>query len=202
MVLTGPNMGGKSCYTKSIALICIMAQMGSHVPATMATLGMVDAIFTRMGAADDLMRGQSTFMLEMLETSELMRSATAQSLVIVDELGRGTATRDGMAIAHAVLDYLITQTRSLTFFITHFPALACFAQQHPCHVQNCYMDYWCESQEDITFLYKVVKGVSQQSYGLQVARMAGLPDSIIQTARQKARSMAAAAKGKVEAAQQ
>ncbi|KAI8983976.1 muts domain V-domain-containing protein [Mycotypha africana] len=170
MILTGPNMGGKSSYIRQVALIAIMAQIGSYVPATSAKLGLFDAVFTRMGASDRLMRGQSTFMVEMQETSDIMKQATCRSLVILDELGRGTSTHDGQAIAYAVLDHFISHIQSVTLFVTHYPSLSRVESLYPGQVRNCYMDY-IEEKDDVTdvgqvvFLYKLVDGIAMNSYG-------------------------------------
>jgi DNA mismatch repair protein MSH3 len=141
MVLTGPNMGGKSSYIRQIALICMMGQIGSFVPAESATLCMLDAIYTRMGASDNMMRGESTFMVELHETSDIMRLATPRSLVILDELGRGTSTHDGQAIAYAVLQHFIQHVQSFTVFVTHYPSLSQLATQFSDKANNYYMDY-------------------------------------------------------------
>lgn len=166
MILTGPNMGGKSSYVRQIGLICIMAQLGSYVPATFAQLCILDAIYTRMGAKDNLMRGESTFMVELHETSTIMKYATPKSLVILDELGRGTSTHDGQAIAYAVLDYFIRQIRSITLFVTHYPCIGQLKTEYPNQVRNCYMSYLEEQdRSNIVFLYKLVDGLAQDSYG-------------------------------------
>lgn len=165
MILTGPNMGGKSSYVRQIALISIMGQIGSYVPATSATLGILDAVYTRMGASDNMMRGESTFMVELHETSNIMKHATDKSLVILDELGRGTSTHDGQAIAYAALDYFITQIRSMTLFVTHYPCIGKLETEYPGKVRNCYMSYIEEDLSNIVFLYKLVNGIAQDSYG-------------------------------------
>lgn len=141
MILTGPNMGGKSSYIRQIALIAIMGQIGSYVPAKSAKLSILDAVYTRMGASDNMMRGESTFMVELHETSDIMKQATAKSLVILDELGRGTSTHDGQAIAYAVLKHFVQQIKSITLFVTHYPSLGKLVKTFPGHVRNCYMSY-------------------------------------------------------------
>lgn len=141
MILTGPNMGGKSSYIRQIALISIMGQIGSYVPAKSARLSILDAVYTRMGASDNMMRGESTFMVELHETSDIMKQATAKSLVILDELGRGTSTHDGQAIAYAVLKHFVQQIKSITLFVTHYPSLGKLAKTFPGQVRNCYMSY-------------------------------------------------------------
>ncbi|KAG1607533.1 hypothetical protein G6F46_012230 [Rhizopus delemar] len=170
MVLTGPNMGGKSSYIRQIALICMMGQIGSFVPAESATLCMLDAIYTRMGASDNMMRGESTFMVELHETSDIMRLATPRSLVILDELGRGTSTHEGQAIAYAVLQHFIQHVQSFTVFVTHYPSLSQLAAQFSDKANNYYMDYIEEENNedelpDVVFLYKLRKGVTTSSYG-------------------------------------
>ncbi|CAO3694195.1 unnamed protein product [Umbelopsis ramanniana] len=195
MVLTGPNMGGKSSYIRQVALIAIMGQIGSYVPADSARLGILDAVYTRMGALDNLQTGESTFMIELHETSDIMKQATARSLVILDELGRGTSTHDGVAIAYAVLQHFITKIQSITIFVTHYPSLAELVNEHSEHAKNCHMAF-IENKEDdehsaLTFLYKLTNGVAMRSYGLNVARLANLPKSILDVAHQKASEMEA-----------
>ncbi|KAI9489627.1 muts domain V-domain-containing protein [Zychaea mexicana] len=194
MVLTGPNMGGKSSYIRQVALIAIMGQIGSYVPADSAELGILDAVYTRMGALDNMLAGESTFMVELHETSDIMRQATPRSLVILDELGRGTSTHDGMAIAYAVLRHFITEIRSITLFVTHYPFLAELADEFPETTTNCHMNYIEDSDGDlpnIVFLYKLVQGVSTRSYGINVARLADLPRNVLQVAKVKAVEMEA-----------
>ncbi|KAG2185327.1 hypothetical protein INT44_002117 [Umbelopsis vinacea] len=195
MVLTGPNMGGKSSYIRQVALIAIMGQIGSYVPADSARLGILDAVYTRMGALDNLQTGESTFMIELHETSDIMKQATARSLVILDELGRGTSTHDGVAIAYAVLQHFIAKIQSITIFVTHYPSLAELVNEHSEHAKNCHMAF-IENKEDdehstLTFLYKLTNGVAMRSYGLNVARLANLPKSILDVAHQKASEMEA-----------
>lgn len=141
MVVTGPNMGGKSSYVRQVALISIMAQIGSYVPATFARLGLLDAVFTRMGAFDNMMAGESTFMVELSETSDILKMATGRSLVILDELGRGTSTHDGVAIAHAVLDYVVKEIGCMLLFVTHYPLLAQFGERYKEEVVNAHMKF-------------------------------------------------------------
>ncbi|KAJ1818882.1 Mismatch repair protein msh3 [Coemansia sp. RSA 2675] len=195
MILTGPNAGGKSSLIRTVALISIMAQCGSHVPARHAHLSIIDAIHTRIGASDNLMAGESTFMVEMRETAELMRQITPRSLVIIDELGRGTSTHDGAAIAYAVLDHLVSR-QPLTFFVTHYAHLVDAFAANPL-VRSCHMSFLeqqpksADSAEEaaianITFLYKLADGASADSFGLNVARMAGLPVSLLLRARDRA----------------
>lgn len=147
LILTGPNMGGKSSFVRQIALIAIMAQVGSYVPATRATLGIFDAVYTRMGAADNMMRGESTFMVELHETADIMKHATSRSLVILDELGRGTSTHDGQAIAYGVLEHFVKNIKAVTLFVTHYQSLGKIADIYPEQVRNGYMSY-LEEDED------------------------------------------------------
>ncbi|KAI5795094.1 muts domain V-domain-containing protein [Geopyxis carbonaria] len=193
MLITGPNMGGKSSYVRQIALICIMAQIGSYVPASSATLGLLDAVFTRMGAFDNMLAGESTFMVELSETSDILKQAGPRSLVILDELGRGTSTHDGVAIAHAVFEHVVTQLRSLLLFVTHYPLLGRFAAVYPEAVVNAHMAFTEAGDggdgEEVTFLYSVAEGVAARSYGLNVARLAGLPRGVIETAAVKSREL-------------
>ncbi|GAA6006379.1 mismatch repair protein MSH3 [Rhodotorula paludigena] len=190
MILTGLNMGGKSSLSRSVALIALLAQMGSFVPADSCTTSLFDGIYTRMGAADDVARGRSTFMVELSEASEILRLATARSLIILDELGRGTSTHDGQAIASAVLEHLICTTRATTLFVTHYPALALLARRYPESVSVNHMAC-LESQPkegelpDVTFLYKLADGLASASHGLNVARLAELPQEVVDVARRK-----------------
>lgn len=168
LLITGPNMGGKSSYVRQVALIAIMGQIGSYVPAASARLGMLDAVFTRMGAFDNMMAGESTFMVELSETSDILKQATPRSLVILDELGRGTSTHDGVAIAEAVLDYVVRDVKSMTLFITHYQNLSGMANRFENgELKNVHMRFE-ESGEDgqeITFLYELGDGVAHRSYG-------------------------------------
>jgi len=202
MVITGPNMGGKSSYIRQVALIVLMAQIGSYVPAASARVGVFDAIYARMGARDDLVHGQSTFMVELQETSDILRRATDRSLVILDELGRGTSTHDGVAIAHATLEHLLTEVRSALLFVTHYPQITGIADAHPSSV-GCYsMAFLQDTAEGphpaasprVTFLYKLHRGVAPSSFGLNVARLAGIPEAILKVAQEKSREMGALSK--------
>ncbi len=180
MVLTGPNMSGKSTYMRQNALIAILAQMGSFVPAREAKIGIFDKIYTRIGAVDDLSLGQSTFMVEMLETSNIINGATDKSLILLDEVGRGTSTYDGVAIAWSISDYIATQIKARTIFATHYHELRVLEDAFP-QISNYRVDV-VENNGEIEFLHKIVKGATGLSYGLQVAKMAGLPNSIISKA--------------------
>ncbi|MBK1832484.1 DNA mismatch repair protein MutS [Roseibacillus ishigakijimensis] len=179
-ILTGPNMAGKSTYIRQVALITLMAQIGAYVPAEKATIGLVDKIFCRVGASDDLAQGQSTFMVEMNETALIVNNATADSLVILDEIGRGTATFDGLSIAWAVAEHLHDLTQSRTLFATHYHELCDLASTRE-SVEN-YNVAVREWNEDIIFLRKIQPGPADKSYGIQVARLAGLPPAIIKRA--------------------
>uniref|UniRef100_A0AAY4C5S6 DNA mismatch repair protein MSH3 n=1 Tax=Denticeps clupeoides TaxID=299321 RepID=A0AAY4C5S6_9TELE len=199
MIITGPNMGGKSSYIRQVALITIMAQMGSFVPARQASIGIMDGIYTRMGASDNISKGRSSFMEELLEASEILHRATSRSLVILDELGRGTSTHDGIAIAYATLEYFIRDVKSLTLFVTHYPPLCELEKRYPAHVGNYHMAFLlnepdtaeAEEPEFITFLYQLTEGAAGRSYGLNVARLAEIPDPILQTATLKSKELEA-----------
>ena len=183
VVLTGPNMGGKSTYLRQAALVCIMAQAGSFVPAREAKVPLVDRIFARVGASDNIARGHSTFMVEMQETANILHTATSRSLVVLDEIGRGTATFDGLSIAWAVAEHLATnpKMRPKTLFATHYHELTDLADGTPGVVN--FHGAAREWKEDIVFLHKIVPGRSDRSYGIQVARLAGLPRSVTDRAR-------------------
>ena len=190
LLITGPNMGGKSSYVRSVALIAIMGQIGSYVPAARAELGMLDAVFTRMGAFDNMLRGESTFMVELSETSDILKQATTRSLVILDELGRGTSTHDGVAIAEAVLREMV-QRKVMTLFITHYQDLARLEAQCP-GLKNVHMRFQESGEpgeEEVTFLYEVGEGVAHRSYGLNVARLAGVPKSVLNLAAEKSKEL-------------
>lgn len=182
LLLTGPNMGGKSTLLRQVCLAVILAQIGCHVPASACRLAPVDRIFTRLGANDNIMAGKSTFLVELLDAAKILKEATPRSLVILDELGRGTSTFDGMAIAHSVLLYLVRHSRPLTLFATHYRPLAmdCLGEAGvKCSYMNCLTD---AGSKRVTFLYKLVAGVSPKSYGMNVAAMAGLPPELIEEA--------------------
>ncbi len=182
LLLTGPNMGGKSTYLRQAALIVILAQMGSFVPARSARLGVVDRIFTRIGASDNLARGRSTFMVEMTETAAILHTATPRSLVLLDEVGRGTATYDGLAIAWAAVEYLHSRVRAKTLFATHYFELTELAEQLA-GVKNYHVSVK-ETGGGIVFLRKVEAGAADRSYGIEVAKLAGLPNEVILRARE------------------
>jgi len=182
IIITGPNMAGKSTYIRQVALITIMAHMGCFVPAESAEIGIVDRVFTRVGASDDLARGRSTFMVEMQETANILNNATAKSLIVLDEIGRGTSTFDGISIAWSVAEFLCRNEtmRAKTLFATHYHELTDLALTLP-NVQN-FSVLVKEKGDSITFLRKIVPGAADKSYGIQVARLAGLPDEVIERA--------------------
>jgi DNA mismatch repair protein MutS len=180
-LLTGPNMAGKSTFLRQNALIAILAQMGSFVPAREARIGIVDRLFSRVGAADDLARGRSTFMVEMVETAAILNQAGSRSLVILDEIGRGTATFDGLSIAWATVEHLHHVNKCRALFATHFHELTVLAARLPrLHNATVRVKEW---QGDVVFLHEVVPGSADRSYGIQVAKLAGLPASVIERAR-------------------
>ncbi len=184
LLLTGPNMGGKSTYLRQVALAVVLAQAGAFVPATRAEIGLVDRVFTRVGAGDRLGSGQSTFMVEMSETADIMRSATPRSLVVLDEVGRGTATYDGLAIAWAVTEFLHDAggPRPRTLFATHYHELTQLAEKLP-RLVNVHMlvEEW---EERVVFLHRIADGAADRSYGIHVAQLAGLPRPVIERARE------------------
>jgi DNA mismatch repair protein MutS len=182
LLLTGPNMGGKSTYLRQTALIVILAQMGSFVPARSARLSIVDRVFTRIGASDNLARGRSTFMVEMTETAAILHTATARSLILLDEVGRGTSTYDGLAIAWAAVEYLHARVRAKTLFATHYFELTELAEQLA-GVKNYHVSVK-ETGNGIAFLRKVEPGAADRSYGIEVAKLAGLPHEVVVRARE------------------
>lgn len=186
MILSGPNMGGKSSFIKQVALISIMAQIGCYVPCEHAELTILDGVYCRMGASDDMLSRESTFMVELHECSDIMAQSTNKSLVILDELGRGTSTFDGLAIASAALHHFLHEIRCPFLFVTHYPSLKQHAQDHPGLIGAWHMDY-LEDQGSVTFLYKLVKGMADRSYGLNVAALAGLAPEIVERADEKAK---------------
>ncbi|XP_059629291.1 DNA mismatch repair protein MSH3 isoform X2 [Cornus florida] len=199
-IVTGPNMGGKSCYIRQVALIAIMAQVGSFVPASSAKLHVLDGIHTRMGASDSIQRGSSTFLEELSEASHIVHKCTERSLVIIDELGRGTSTHDGVAIAYATLHHLLEQKRCMVLFVTHYPKIIDIKKEFPGSVGAYYVSYltshnemdmvnsksdqdvYSMDHEDVTYLYKLVPGVSERSFGFKVSQLAQLPSSCIRRA--------------------
>ena len=185
LLITGPNMGGKSTYMRQTALIALMAHVGSFVPATRVVLGPLDQIFTRIGASDDLASGRSTFMVEMTESAAILHHATERSLVLMDEVGRGTSTFDGMALAFAICRHLVEKNRALTLFATHYFELTLLANEYA-DLANVHLDA-VEHGERIVFLHAVEEGPANQSYGIQVAALAGIPGSVLKAARRQLR---------------
>ncbi|WP_077731257.1 DNA mismatch repair protein MutS [Methylocaldum sp. 14B] len=183
LIITGPNMGGKSTYMRQTALIVLMAHIGSYVPAEAAMIGPIDRVFTRIGASDDLASGRSTFMVEMTETANILHNATSSSLVLMDEIGRGTSTFDGLALAWATADYLARKIQAFTLFATHYFELITLPDECP-GVQNVHLDA-VEHGDGVVFLHAVKDGPANQSYGLQVAALAGVPRTVIDNARKK-----------------
>ncbi|KAK6250568.1 DNA mismatch repair protein MutS [Theobroma cacao] len=191
-IVTGPNMGGKSCYIRQVALIAMMAQVGSFVPAASATLHVLDAIYTRMGASDSIQQGRSTFLEELSEASQILHNCTARSLVVIDELGRGTSTHDGVSIAYATLHHLLEQRKCMVLFVTHYPRIADIKVEFPGSVEVYHVSYLtahndevtmdAKSDHEVTYLYKLVPGVSARSFGFKVAQLAQLPSSCISQA--------------------
>ena len=180
MILTGPNMAGKSTYMRQNAIIVILAQIGSYVPAQAARIGIVDKIFTRVGAVDDLSMGQSTFMVEMNETALILNSATERSIILLDEIGRGTSTYDGVAIAWSVAEFIVEKIKARTIFATHYHELNVMCDRYP-QIVN-YQVTVSDNDGEIEFLRQVVPGGTNKSYGIQVAKMAGLPNLVISRA--------------------
>lgn len=189
MLITGPNMAGKSTYIRQVAILAILAQMGSFVPAESAHIGLIDKVFSRIGASDDLARGQSTFMVEMSETANILKNATSRSLVLLDEIGRGTSTYDGISIAWAVAEYLLTTHRkqAKTLFATHYWELTALAKQFP-HAMNFQIAVQ-ETEGGIVFLRKIIRGGTDKSYGIHVAKLAGLPSKAIQRAEEMLKTL-------------
>jgi DNA mismatch repair protein MutS len=180
-LITGPNMAGKSTFIRQVALLTLMAHMGSFLPAKAARVGLTDRVFTRVGASDELSRGQSTFMVEMTEGANILNNATARSLVILDEIGRGTSTYDGVSLAWAITEFLHHQVGCRALFATHYHELAQLAQTLP-RLRN-YNVLVREWQDDIVFLHKIAAGHADQSYGIHVARLAGIPADVLGRAR-------------------
>ncbi len=187
LIVTGPNMGGKSTFMRQTALIVLLAYCGSFVPASRAVIGPIDAIFTRIGASDDLAGGRSTFMVEMTEAASILNQATASSLVLVDEIGRGTSTFDGLALAWAIARRLVEHNRALTFFATHYFELTRLADEYPsvANVHLSAVEHGRGTVREIVFMHAVEEGPASRSYGLQVARLAGVPHSVIRSAEKR-----------------
>ena len=183
MIITGPNMGGKSTYMRQVAIIVILAQIGAYVPASSAEIGLVDRIFTRMGSSDDLAGGRSTFMVEMTETANILHNASPSSLVLMDEVGRGTSTYDGLSLAWSCAEHLASNLGALTLFATHYFEMTQLAEQFS-NIDNLHLDA-TEYQDNIIFMHKVLRGPASQSYGLQVAKLAGVPELVVAQAKEK-----------------
>ena len=188
-LVTGPNMAGKSTFLRQNALIAILAQIGAYVPAKSARIGVVDRLFSRVGAADDLARGRSTFMVEMVETAAILNQAGPRSLVILDEIGRGTATFDGLSIAWAAIEHLHEANRSRALFATHYHELTALAERLP-RLRNVTVRVK-EWKGDVIFLHEIAPGSADRSYGIQVAKLAGLPASVVNRAREVLRQLEA-----------
>ena len=182
MIITGPNMAGKSTVMRQTALIVLMAQIGSYVPAESVEMGIVDRIFTRVGAHDDLSSGQSTFMVEMNETASIINNATENSLIIMDEIGRGTSTFDGVSIAWSVAEHLYNKVKAKTLFATHYHVMNKLSEKFS--KINNYNIAVQENSGEVTFLYKLIEGGTDQSYGVHVAKLAGLPNDVIYRAKE------------------
>jgi DNA mismatch repair protein MutS len=186
-LVTGPNMAGKSTFLRQNALIAILAQMGSFVPAESAHIGIVDRLFSRVGAGDDLAAGRSTFMVEMVETAAILNQATAKSLVILDEIGRGTATYDGLAIAWAAAEHLHETNKSRALFATHYHEMVALCER--LKAMACYTMKVREWNDSIVFLHEVVAGAADRSYGIHVAKLAGLPPAVVARAEEVLRAL-------------
>jgi DNA mismatch repair protein MutS len=182
LIVTGPNMSGKSTYIRQAALLVLMAQTGSFIPAKEAAIGLADRIFTRVGASDELVRGQSTFMVEMTETANIINNATAKSLVILDEVGRGTSTYDGLALAWAVTEHIAGTIKCRTLFATHYHELTELAELFT-NVKNCNVAVR-EWMDEVVFLHKILPGGTDKSYGIHVAKLAGVPRSILERSKE------------------
>lgn len=182
LMITGPNMGGKSTYMRQTVFLVIMAQIGCFVPAKKAEMPIFDQIFTRIGASDDIMSGQSTFMVEMIEANNALQNATANSLILFDEIGRGTSTYDGMALAQAMIEYIMRNIKAKTLFSTHYHELTEMAEKNA-GIRNVHVDVH-EEDDKVTFLYRVLDGKADKSYGINVARLAHLPSSVLERAKQ------------------
>jgi len=181
-IITGPNMAGKSTFIRQTALLCIMAQVGCFIPAREATIGICDRIFARVGASDDIARGQSTFMVEMTETARILNQATPQSLIILDEIGRGTSTYDGLSLAWSIVEYIHDRIGCRTLFATHYHELTDLSEMLD-GVQNLNVAVK-EERGDVVFLHKIVPGSADKSYGIHVAKLAGVPSSVVQRSQE------------------
>ena len=196
LLITGPNMSGKSTYMRQVAIIILMAQMGSFVPASSAKLPIIDKIFTRIGASDDLVSGESTFMVEMKEARNALCNATENSLIIFDELGRGTATYDGMSLAGAILEYISDNIKALTLFSTHYHELTSLSKKYNT-IKNVHVSA-VEEEGKITFLHKVKNGAIDKSYGIHVARLANMPNKLLLRAEELLKEYENSSKKKID----
>jgi DNA mismatch repair protein MutS len=182
MIITGPNMSGKSTYIRQTALLVLMAQAGSFIPAKEATIGLVDRIFTRVGASDELIRGQSTFMVEMTETANIINNATSKSLVVLDEVGRGTSTYDGLSLAWAITEHIASKIKCRTLFATHYHELTELSELFA-NIKNCNVAVR-EWMDEVVFLHKILPGGTDKSYGIHVAKLAGIPKPILERSKE------------------
>ncbi|HAN67538.1 MAG TPA: DNA mismatch repair protein MutS, partial [Halieaceae bacterium] len=187
LLITGPNMGGKSTYMRQNALIALLAHVGSFVPANRVRLSPMDRIFTRIGSSDDLASGRSTFMVEMTETANILHNATERSLVLMDEVGRGTSTFDGLSLAWAAAVQLARSVRAFTLFATHYFELTALPEQCS-SMANVHLDA-TEHEDHVVFLHNIQEGPANRSFGLQVAKLAGIPDSVLRAAREKLQAL-------------
>jgi DNA mismatch repair protein MutS len=181
-LITGPNMAGKSTYIRQVALIVLLSQIGSYVPAKSATIGLADRLFTRIGASDELHTGQSTFMVEMTETANILNNATDRSIVILDEIGRGTSTLDGLSLAWAIAEHIAAEIKSRTLFATHYHELTDLSQRFSgIRNLNVAVREW---DDQVVFLHRIIEGSTDRSYGIHVARLAGVPKAVLERSKQ------------------